>query len=765
MKWKYFITVMVALGCTALAAVLPVPVKASMNQVETVVRSGTYRIVSGDDGQRIVMDGFGYRMEPGKPMLPKKMILIALPPGARVHRVEAQGLGGTLFAEIHRIAPAPPIVPLVGVHHNRELIAAMRREWRESYNTAYTTDDAYPNEIAKITGRGSLRKYAYVSVSVCPFSYRPLSGRLTYYDAVRITVHFSVPSPGSDRAAEIGELVHDRVADRKASELFINYDQVKDLYHIEQPAAIQGETYDYIIITADDLTGAIASSDFVTWKTDLGYSVRIVLLTDPEIAGQPGADQAEQIRNFLRSYYGSWGIQYVLFVGDCATVPMRYCFPNPDDHSHNPGNYPNPGGSVPTDNYYADLSLPDDESWDSDGDGYLGEYLHDNPDFLAEVYVGRIPTSDTNRITYALDKLVGFEQDMGAWKDHALQPGTILFYENENYSGYPKIDGCTLLNKIETDLMSGWTVSRYSEQEGLDPSDFPWPAVNLAAWTNDWRTGQYGVVNWSGHGAPFGVVRTVWDWDDGDGVPESDMGEMSGPGLIDIGCTLDDDFPSIVFAVSCYVGFPESNGVGNLGIDLLTEPGFGAAAGIVSSTRPAWISADVIAYPGGAESICYEFNRYGIGENERLGEALFDAKYYCYQNYGWDHYAEHINQCNFNLYGDPSMLRSGITTAVRDWNVPQIPESALLLQNYPNPFNPTTVIRYDLPRAMHVRLCVYNVKGELVTTLVNEHMDAGPKEICWDAKDERGRAVASGIYFYHLTAGTFVQTRKMALFR
>lgn len=763
MKWNYVIIVMVAIGCIALTAVLPVPVEASMSSVETVVRSGTYRIVTLDNEQRIIMEGFGQRMEPGKPMLPQKRVLIALPPGASVQRVEGQGMGGTPLPVIRRIAPAPPVVPLEGPHHNRELIATMKREWRESYAAAYTTDDAYPNEIVKITGWGSLRKYAYVSVSVCPFNYRPLSGRLTYYDAVRITVHFTVPSPGTERAAETEKLMDDRVADRTVSELFINYDQVRNFYHLEQPGDMQEEMYDYIIITTDDLTGAIASSGFIPWKTDLGYSVRTVLLTDPEITGQPGADQAEQIRNFLRSYYGSWGIQYVLIIGDCTTVPMRYCFPNPADHSHNPGNYPNPGGSVPTDNYYADLSLPDDESWDYDGDGYLGEYLHDNPDFLAEVFVGRIPTSDTSRITYTLDKLVAFEQDMGAWKDHALQPGTILFYENEDSSGYPKIDGCTLLDKIETDLMSGWTVSRYSEQEGLDPSDFPWPAVNLAAWTGDWRIGQYGVVNWSGHGAPFGVRRTVWDWDDGDGVPESDMGEMSGPGLIDTGCTLDDDFPSIVFAVSCYVGFPEPNGAGNLGIDLLTEPGFGAAAGIVSSTRPAWISADVIAYPGGAESICYEFNRYGIGENERLGEALYDAKYYCYQNYGWDHYAEHINQCNFNLYGDPSMLRSGITTAVEDLVDGRGP--TLLLQNYPNPFNPTTVIRIDLPRAMHVRLCVYNVKGELVATLVNGRMDAGPKEIRWNAKDGRGRAVASGIYFCRLSAGTSVQTRKMALFR
>ena len=112
---------------------------------------------------------------------------------------------------------------------------------------------------------------------------------------------------------------------------------------------------------------------------------------------QPGqrlgsSDLAQQIRNFLRSYYGPWSIKYVFLVGSYAAVPMRYCFPDPDNHWHEPSNPSVWVGSVPTDVYYADLSLPDSESWDRDGDGFHGEYEQDNPDFLPEVYVGRIPT-------------------------------------------------------------------------------------------------------------------------------------------------------------------------------------------------------------------------------------------------------------------------------------------------------------------------------------------------------------------------------------
>ncbi len=761
------LTVIIIISCLTPAALHTVSKDGPVNQMETVIKSGKYKIIHEDGGQRIIMEGFGCRMEPGKPMLPEREVLIALPPCARVQQVEVHGIGGTLLSKTYRIVPAPPIVPLAETPLSRELTSRMQREWRENKETTYSTDGVYPKEIGKITNSGSLRKYAYVSVSVCPFSYRPMSGKLMYYDAIRITVHFSVPPRGASRVLEFEELMHDCVADGKASELFINFEQVRDLYQTgQEPSKAPAEKYDYLIITTDSLAGAVSSSNFIPWKTALGYSMKTVLITDPEITSQAGIDLAEQIRNFLRGYYGLWGIRYVLFVGDYATVPMRYCYPNPDDHSHNPGDSENPGGSVPTDYYYADLSLSDAESWDTDGDGYHGEYNQDSPDFLAEVYVGRIPTSDTTRIVYTLDKLVNFEEDDGEWKEQALQPGTILFYQNQDHGGYPKIDGATLLNQIEVDFMSGWTVSRYSEQEGLDPSDFPWPGVSASAFMDDWQTGQYGIVNWSGHGAPQGVSRTVWDWDDGDGVPETDGSDgMSRPMLIDIWCTLDDDFPSIVFAVSCNVGYPEPNGLGNLGIDLLTESGFGASAGIVSSSRAAYISADVIAYPGGAESICYEFNRYGIGENENLGEALYDAKHYCYVNYGWAHYAEYINQFNFDLYGDPSMMRRIVPTEVENRDLAHTQQSVLLLQNYPNPFNPKTIIRYVLPRATQIRLNVYNVKGEFVAALVDGHVGAGRNEVSWDAKDFRGKAVASGVYFYRLVIGDFMQTKKMVLIK
>jgi len=72
------------------------------------VKAGEYQITSGDKGERIEMEGFGYLMVPGKPLLPAKNFLIALPPGAKVQSVEVKGIGGVQLPETYQIMPTPP---------------------------------------------------------------------------------------------------------------------------------------------------------------------------------------------------------------------------------------------------------------------------------------------------------------------------------------------------------------------------------------------------------------------------------------------------------------------------------------------------------------------------------------------------------------------------------------------------------------------------------------------------------------------------------
>jgi len=96
-------------------------------------------------------------------------------------------------------------------------------------------------------------------------------------------------------------------------------------------------------------------------------------------------------------------------------------------------------------------------------------------------------------------------------------------------------------------------------------------------------------------------------------------------------------------------------------------------------------------------------------------------------------------------------------TAVQEEN---IPSGFLLYQNYPNPFNPTTNIKFDLPKETNVSLKIYNVLGEEISSLVNQVMSAGTHTI-----EFNGGKLTSGMYFYKIEAGEYVQVKKMVLIK
>ncbi len=85
------------------------------------------------------------------------------------------------------------------------------------------------------------------------------------------------------------------------------------------------------------------------------------------------------------------------------------------------------------------------------------------------------------------------------------------------------------------------------------------------------------------------------------------------------------------------------------------------------------------------------------------------------------------------------------------------------LSNYPNPFNPETTISYSIPQKGRVKIEVFNVRGQKVTTLVNESQEAGNHSVVWNGRDKSDKACSSGIYFYRLETGSHTKTRKMLL--
>jgi len=108
-------------------------------------------------------------------------------------------------------------------------------------------------------------------------------------------------------------------------------------------------------------------------------------------------------------------------------------------------------------------------------------------------------------------------------------------------------------------------------------------------------------------------------------------------------------------------------------------------------------------------------------------------------------------QQGFVLYTDNTTIKEGEKS---------VAVSFQLYQNYPNPFNPVTTIKYSIPIASNAKLEILNILGEQVELLVNETKPVGSYEAIWDASN-----MSSGIYFYRIQAGDFLQTRKMVLMK
>jgi hypothetical protein len=118
-----------------------------------------------------------------------------------------------------------------------------------------------------------------------------------------------------------------------------------------------------------------------------------------------------------------------------------------------------------------------------------------------------------------------------------------------------------------------------------------------------------------------------------------------------------------------------------------------------------------------------------------------------------------------DIHGNHSTFGLVAPGDVTGTETPEAPAASYLAQNAPNTFNPSTSIVFGLSSPALVTLSIYDVSGRLVRTLVDGPRSAGMHKQLWDGRDAGGRAVASGVYFYRLRAGSFTDTKKLVLAR
>lgn len=566
---------------------------------------GSYEIISSDDGQEVNIEDFGHLLISGKPDLPSKIFAIAIPPGSVLTDVsfevdEAIELPGT-----YNIIPVN--MPRVIGEEDPDLYEIQKKEYEENYNSIYKSDNPYPQSVGEFVRTAGFRKYNLIDVRITPFIYHPVSKKLLYYDEIKVHVEYSFPEGYSNT-----NIMEDNfeIKEEVAHKIITNYNQAKKWY----PKALTSrESYDYVIITLDYLTSHI--TELEQWEENKGRNVKVVT-TEWIDSNYDGYDLAAKIRSFLRDKYpeDQWGILDVCLIGNYDDVPMRRT-------AQNTGY-----GTPETDYYYAELSLPDSESWDADGDHNYGEDT-DPIDFYAEVNVGRIPWSDPDTVEHICEKSVAYEEnDDPTFKKNMLLIGTFFWSDTDN-----AVLMELKVNSEDHPWMEDWTMTRmYEEDQSIYECDYD---VSYDIVEQVWSEGTFGFVNWAGHGSPTACYELY---------PQQPFVDTQTCN------SLNDDYPAIIFACACSNSDTDENNIGQM---MLEQGG----VGFLGATKVAYgFHGWDDPYDGSSASMDYFFTTCCTSGNYSQGQAQQYALIEMYTNDLW--YYPYYETFEWGaLWGNPNL--------------------------------------------------------------------------------------------------------------
>jgi hypothetical protein len=598
----------IGVACFMMVLMLHSLVVSADERINVTIPVGSYDIRETEQGQEIFVENFGRLLVPGKPNLPSKIFAVAIPPGAKLEDVAFVTGDGITLPGSYEIPPTP--LPRVIVQEDPLIYQREKEVYEENYNSVYGSDKPYPASVGEFVRTAGYRKYNLVDVRVTPFTYRPLSGQLTYYPEVTLQISYTVPEDFSSEDIMVDNLPQ---RERVAQEIILNYDQAKTWY----PKGNTGKgLHDFVIITLDALTSSV--TPLVNWEVTKGRTVEVVTTSWID-ANYDGYDLAEKMRNFLRDKYSSleWGIEDVLLVGHYDDVPMRR---TDQDLGY---------GEPETDFYYAELSLPDSQSWDADGDHLWGEDS-DPIDFYSEVNVGRIPWSEASTVLSICQKSVAYEQnDDPAFKKNILLLGAFFWDNDPN----PRTDNAVLMEaKVDQTWMSDWTMTRMYEQGySTYPMDYDLRYNNVLS---VWSSGTFAFVNWAGHGSPT----------------SSHIYHSTGEAFVDnTSCTsLNDNYPAIIFADACSNSDTDYL---NLGQAMLKQGGVGfVGATKVALGCPGWDDP----YDGSSQSLDYFFTTSVTSGDFSQGEAHQWALRQMYTNGLWSYLKYETFEWGA-LWGNPNL--------------------------------------------------------------------------------------------------------------
>ena len=362
----------------------------------------------------------------GEPALPSVGVNLLLPPGTEADQVEIQSLE---FAFLAKGIPEPtqtetyiggPAVPT----------AAPKPE-------IYHGTHPFPSQVVELITTGNLGGYRIAVLQVNPVRFDPVSGTVEVATHLTFTVHTRpARKPGMVPRQAVAGVRH--VLDTFVAHLVDNPEALATYrphipevplsqVHLAQPHARQLDRGPYAYLIVTDTAFVPALQPLADFHTAWGLPTAIYTV-DWILSHYSGRNSADQIRNFLREAYQTWGIQYVLLAGDADFVPYQTIY-HPLPH----GNYTD--WTPPSDWFYANL----DGNWNRDGDDLIGEWA-DSVDMFPELLVGRVPLNTPE------------QAERFVWKVlvHSTMPGGDSLFMNTEYLNH------VILAASYLDRSNGW---------------------------------------------------------------------------------------------------------------------------------------------------------------------------------------------------------------------------------------------------------------------------------------------------------------------
>ncbi|KAA0001166.1 MAG: hypothetical protein FE048_05920, partial [Thermoplasmata archaeon] len=262
---------------------------------------------------------------------------------------------------------------------------------------------------------------------------------------------------------------------------FVQHVEIKVTYEEPSQPLVNNKEYQLVIITPSRFAKSLQS--LVDHKNEHGIATKLVTL-DEIYEGKyfvvEGRDDAEKIKYFIKNAIEQWGISYIMLVGDIDKMPIRKTWFW--------------DGYFITDLYYADIYDANGNfcSWDSNGNGYFGEYLHDGEtdfmDLYPDVYIGRLACENVFQVKTVVNKIIKYEEKTyGAeWFNRLILCG------GDTFPGSNGIEG-EYMNRLVAENMSDFTPVKLWASEG-----------NLTPWNILLEINKgAGFVHFSGHGSPI----------------------------------------------------------------------------------------------------------------------------------------------------------------------------------------------------------------------------------------------------------------------